>query len=94
MLPDGNGLEDEVSLRLTLLANHRDHHGATPIGEFKPNIRVEQETLVVTDPERFSLSVRAPSGSIVDKHDWYRDFDLPMEAERGLELDRQPSLRR
>jgi len=85
VLPDDNGLEDKVSLRLTLLANHRDHHGATPIGEFKPNIRVLQETLVVTDPERFSLSVRAPSGNIVDKHDWYRDFDLPMEAERGLD---------
>ena len=31
------------------------------------------------------LSVRAPGGSIAWKRDWYRDFDLPMEAERGLD---------
>ncbi|HEY7245084.1 MAG TPA: amylo-alpha-1,6-glucosidase [Xanthobacteraceae bacterium] len=83
--PGSNASRDELSLRLTLLANDRDHHGTMPVGGFEPEIRAEGESLVVTDPAGFSLSVRAPRGTIMCKRDWYRDFDLPMEAERGLD---------
>ena len=71
-------------MRLTLLANDRDHHGTTSVGSFAPDIRVDGESLLLNDAGLFSLTVRAPGGSIAAKHDWYRDFDLPMEAERGL----------
>ena len=40
---------------------------------------------MLTDAGLFSLTIRAPGGTIVPKRDWYRDFDLPIEAERGLE---------
>src|SRR6476660_1734584 len=73
-----------LSLRLTLLANDRDHHGTTSVGGFAPDIRVERERLLLTDAGLFSLTIQAPGGTIVAKHDWYRDFELPMEAERGL----------
>ena len=73
-----------LSLRLTLLANDRDHHGTTSVGSFAPDIRVDGESLLLNDAGLFSLTVRAPGGTIAAKHDWYRDFDLPMEAERGL----------
>jgi 4-alpha-glucanotransferase len=77
--------EQALSLRVTLLANHRDHHGTSAVGSFAPEIAVEGERLLVTDAGLFSLTIRAPGGSIAPKHDWYRDFDLPIEAERGLD---------
>ena len=83
--PGCDALDHKLSLRVTLLANNRDHHGTTSVGDFEPDIRVDGENLLVTDPGGFSLSVRAPGGSIACKRDWYRDFDLPMEAERGLD---------
>ena len=33
---------DGLSLRLTLLANDRDHHGTTSVGNFAPDIRVDR----------------------------------------------------
>ena len=72
-------------MRVTLLANHRDHHGTTAVGAFAPEIAVEHERLELTDAGFFSLTIRAPDGTIVPKRDWYQDFDLPIEAERGLE---------
>jgi 4-alpha-glucanotransferase len=75
----------ELSLRVALLANHRDHHGTTAVGAFAPEIAVEHERLVLTEAGFFSLTIRAPGGTIMPKLDWYRDFDLPIEADRGLE---------
>jgi 4-alpha-glucanotransferase len=83
--PPPEAPEHALSLRVTLLANHRDHHGTSAVGSFAPEIAVEGERLLVTDAGLFSLTIRAPGGSIAPKHDWYRDFDLPVEAERGLE---------
>lgn len=77
--------EHELSLRLTLLANNRDHHGTAAVGDFAPQIAVIGERLLLTDPGLFSLTVCVPGGAIAPKRDWYRDFDLAMEAERGLD---------
>ena len=72
-------------MRVTLLANNRDHHGTTVVGAFAPDIAVEGERLLVTEAGSFSLTIRARGGTIVAKRDWYRDFTLPLEAERGLD---------
>ena len=77
--------QDGLSLRVTLLANDRDHHGTTSVGGFAPEIRSDGERLLLADAGLFALTVRAPGGDIVAKHDWYRDFELPLEAERGLD---------
>jgi glycogen debranching enzyme len=82
--PGADSPEDALSLRVTLLANDRDHHGTTSIGGFNPDIQVDGENLLLTDP-LFSLTLRAPGGQVAAKRDWYRDFDLPVEAERGLD---------
>jgi 4-alpha-glucanotransferase len=42
--PSADPLDDELSLRITLLANDRDHHGTTPIGGFEPEIRAWRAT--------------------------------------------------
>src|SRR5215831_15933392 len=83
--PQPDPPEHALALRVTLLANNRDHHGTTSVGSFAPEITVEGERLLVTESGFFSLAIRAPGGTITPKHDWYRDFDLPIEAERGLE---------
>jgi 4-alpha-glucanotransferase len=83
--PGADPLDDELSLRVTLLANDRDHHGTTSISGFEPEIRADGERLTVTNARLFSLTIRATGGDVVAKRDWYRDFDLPVEAERGLD---------
>jgi predicted glycogen debranching enzyme len=83
--PGADALDDGLSLRVTLLANDRDHHGTTSIGDFEPEIRADGESLMVTNARLFSLTIRATGGNVVVKRDWYRDFDLPVEAERGLD---------
>jgi 4-alpha-glucanotransferase len=83
--PGADPLDGKLSLRITLLANDRDHHGTTSIGGFEPEIRADGESLTVTDARLFRLTIRAPGGDVVAKRDWYRDFALPVEAERGLD---------
>ena len=86
LLPDGEpGEPDGLSLRLILLANNRDHHGTTSVGSFAPEIRVQGESLLLSDAGLFSLTIRAPGGNIEARHDWYRDFELTIEAQRGLD---------
>ena len=74
----------ELSLRLTLLANNRDHNGDTWEDGFQPALSVTGDTLRVADGTRFTLSLRAPDGRITPQRDWYRNFELPIEAARGL----------
>lgn len=85
LLPQPRPPERALSLRVTLLANDRDHHGTMAVGGFAPEIVVEGEHLSLTDNAGVALSIRAPGGSIVPKREWYRDFALALEAERGLD---------
>jgi 4-alpha-glucanotransferase len=83
--PGVGSAENALSLRLALLANNRDHHGSMSVGGFDPQIRVEGDRLLITDAGLFALTIRASGGSIAPKQEWYRDFDLPVERERGLD---------
>ena len=83
--PGSDASQDQFSVRIILLANNRDHHGTTSVGGFEPEIQGEGENLLVTDSGAFSLRIRAPGGSIACRRDWYRDFHLPLEVERGLD---------
>ncbi len=73
-----------LSLRITLLVNNRDHHGDTWEDGFQPALSLAGDTLRLADGTRFTLSLRAPGGHITPQRDWYRNFDLPVEAARGL----------
>jgi predicted glycogen debranching enzyme len=86
LLPQGEPEDqDGFSLRLILLANNRDHHGTTSVGSFNPEIRLQGESLLLKDAGPFCLTIRAPGGNVAARHDWYRDFELPIEAQRGLD---------
>jgi len=79
-----------VSLRVTLLVNGRDHHGATDRNGFHPAVTVEApDRLKVGQPGGFTLhlqaaTLQATGGRIEPRWDWYTDFALPVEEERGL----------
>jgi len=83
--PSPNSPDAELSLRITLLVNGRDHHATMPAGGFAPEINADRERLRIVEPGAFTLTICAPGAAIVPKHDWYRDFDLPIEAERDLD---------
>ena len=72
------------ALSVCLLANGRDHHGDTWPDGFRPDIATHGTTLMVTAPGRFALTVAVAGGTAEARRDWYWDFALPVEHERGL----------
>jgi predicted glycogen debranching enzyme len=76
--------EGDASLAVTFLANGRDHHGDTWQPGFNPEIAAEDARLTVNVPGRFTLSIAGTAGRIEPRWDWYENFDLPVERERGL----------
>lgn len=73
-----------LELRVKLLVNARDFHGAARPWEFHPAIEPSAGLLRVVYPNWFSVHLKAPGGRIDSRHDWYENFDLPEERARGL----------
>jgi predicted glycogen debranching enzyme len=71
-------------LSVALLANGRDHHGDTWPEGFAPQIAFDGSRLRMTAPNRFDLHVATTRGAVTPRNEWYRNFDLPVELERGL----------
>ena len=77
-------VDEAAHLSVALLANGRDHHGDTWPPGFAPQIAADGTSLTATVASRFALHVAATGGAVLARNDWYRDFDLPVERERGL----------
>ena len=75
---------EEAWLGVTFLANGRDHHGETWPPGFNPEITAEGASLTVAAAGRFTLRVVGTGGHVEPRGDWYGNFDLPVERERGL----------
>ena len=85
-----------LKLRITLLVNARDHHGATQPGDFHPAIFLEQSgadhgrVLTVRHhgadhrAPAYILNFKVRGGVLTPDNTWYENFDLPVERERGL----------
>ena len=84
LLQDGPSAGRDLRLRVTLLVNARDHHGSSRPWDFNPVIEGEAEELRVRHRGRFTLYLKARGGAIASRHDWFDNFDLPLERERGL----------
>lgn len=84
-LHDADGEPAGLSLRVTLLANNRDHNGPTQEDAFVPVIMAAGDALTVADGGRSTLTIRVPGGTVHARQEWYRNFDLTIEAERGLD---------
>lgn len=75
---------DEAWLGVAFLANGRDHHGETWPPGFNPEISAAGANLTVMLPGRFTMRIAGTGGQIEPRGDWYENFDLPVERERGL----------
>ena len=73
-----------LGLRIKLFVNGRDHHGDSDPQGFAPTIEAEGDTLRVAVSDTRTLTVRTIGGRIEPRRDWHWNFDLPIEAERGL----------
>ena len=71
-------------LKVRLLANARDFHGTARPWEFNPAIEGSGAEIRVVHPNWFTLYVKARGGAIATRHEWFENFDLPNERERGL----------
>src|SRR5262249_36214083 len=84
LVPGSLDRQMPVQLHVKLLANARDFHGSAKPWDFNPIIEARGPELSVAHPNWFTLSLRARGGNIVSRHDWFENFDLPVERERGL----------
>ncbi|MGY6275642.1 amylo-alpha-1,6-glucosidase [Methylomonas sp. MgM2] len=80
-----------LQLRVKLLVNARDHHGNTRRENFNPIVEPSGiDGLSVRHASdagmpSYRLSFKACGGSFSAARDWYNNFELPIEAERGLD---------
>jgi 4-alpha-glucanotransferase len=75
---------EPVQLSVKLLANARDFHGSARPWDFNPVIEAQGPELTIAHPNWFTLHIKARGGALVSRHDWFENFDLPVERERGL----------
>jgi predicted glycogen debranching enzyme len=83
-LVSGAAQSRPLRLRVTLLANARDHHVSARPWEFHPVIEGEGPELRVRHPNWFTLYLKARGGRITPCHEWHENFHLAVERERGL----------
>jgi len=74
----------DLKLRVKLLVNARDFHGNARPWEFNPMIEAQGAALRVAYPNWFALHLKARGGNIGTRHDWYENFHLSLERDRGL----------
>jgi len=84
LLPGSMPPDQPAQLKVKLLANARDFHGAGRPWDFNPVIEGQGPDLRVVHRNWFSLYVKARGGNIASRHEWFENFDLPVERERGL----------
>src|SRR5262249_10856941 len=78
--------QEPVTLKFKALANYRDYHATTRAGDWRMDVtRVVGGVRVVAFEGARPLVLHAPSADVVIAHEWYRDFELPRERERGLD---------
>ena len=71
-------------LKVRLLVNARDFHGLSRPWDFNPMIEAGGAHMRVAHANWFTLHLKSRGGAIASRHDWYENFDLPVERERGL----------
>ena len=81
-----------LRLELKALVNYRDSHANTHAGDWRMNIEPVERGLRVTAFDGATpYYLLSTSASVEPAHKWYRNFDLAVERERGLD-DREDHL--
>ena len=74
-----------LQLRVHLLINDRDHHRRTLMPDFQPVLAAPDPASRRVETGHFTLRLWACGGVIEDGINWFENFDLPVEQERGLD---------
>lgn len=74
----------ELSLRVRLMVNAHDHHGATGHDAPPPFVAGDDRGIDVRYPDSHVLRFRSCCGVVEHAQYWVEDFDLPVESARGL----------
>ena len=74
----------DLRLRVRLLVNDRDHHATTRMEGFTPRIEAPNPAARVIRSAGLALRLSVVGGVIEDRVNWFENFDLPLERERGL----------
>jgi predicted glycogen debranching enzyme len=81
-----------LALSLKALVNYRDYHGSTHAGGWQMNVEAIDRGICVTAfPGAAPLYLLADRGNASPTHEWYCNFDLAVERDRGLH-DREDHL--
>jgi predicted glycogen debranching enzyme len=83
---------EPAELELKVLVNDRDIHATTRAGDWKTSITpVARGLCVVTRDPAVPVYLLSDAAQAEARGEWYRNFDLPVERERGLD-DREDHL--
>jgi len=75
-----------IELEGKVLVNYRDFHHTTQAGDWKMEIEPLEHGLRVKAFETaIPFYLRSSSGAWTPQHEWYREYFLPAESERGLD---------
>jgi len=75
-----------LRLALKALVNYRDYHSSTHAGNWRMNVEeVANGLRVIAFDGAVPFYLLSNGADSEITHEWYRDFDLPAERERGLE---------
>jgi predicted glycogen debranching enzyme len=73
----------QLSLRVRLIIDDRDHHGQSTPGNIDPQLETDRTELRVRH-RNCTLTLRTCRGVITPARQWIENFDLPAERRRGL----------
>jgi predicted glycogen debranching enzyme len=77
---------EPIRLTIAVLANFRDFNSLARAGERALEVaQIERGVRVEASGGAHPLFVTADRGAVTPSHVWYRDFQLTLEAERGLD---------
>jgi len=75
-----------LKLTMKVLVNYRDHHATTLAGDWRMNIQpLERGLRVEAFASAAPFHVLSADARAEPAHTWYRNFDLALERDRGLD---------
>ena len=81
-----------VEIDAKVLVNYRDFHLTTQAGDWRMSVEAVENGLKITAFEGATpFYLKSAGASVQPRHEWYRDYFLPAEKERGLD-DREDRL--
>jgi predicted glycogen debranching enzyme len=77
---------DSLEIELKALVNYRDFHGSSHAGDWRMKIDpIENGVMILAFDGAAPFYLRSTNASCEPRHEWYRDFFLPVERDRGLD---------